>query len=132
MDPLRHRPHAHHRIVSLRCHRVLDAVEVLPLPHRRLLAQMLHVALELGVRQVRIDPVILQMPCVPQRLPGFGCRGLPRLPHADHPPRQQLRHRLVEDRVVLVDQHVPQLLHEVLVEAGRVFVAELRADLEND
>lgn len=93
---------------------------------------MLQVALELGTGQIRIDPIILQMPGAPKRIPSFRRRRFPRLPHANDPTRNQLRYRLVEGPIVLGDQQTPELLREVLVELGRVLVPELGPNFEDD
>ncbi|CAL9042358.1 unnamed protein product [Musa banksii] len=124
--------HLDHRIFGLGRHGVLHPVEVLPRGRRRLLAQVLHVAVELGLRQVGVDPVVPEVTCAPQRAPGGGRRRVPRLPHAYDSLGQHLGHRLAEHSVVMVYQQVAELLHEVLVELRRVFVAVLGADLEDD
>uniref|UniRef100_J3MZJ7 Uncharacterized protein n=1 Tax=Oryza brachyantha TaxID=4533 RepID=J3MZJ7_ORYBR len=136
VDPAGDRLDAEHRVVGLRRHRVLHPVvpppeEDPPVGHRRLLAEELDVALELGLRQVGVDPVVLEVAGAPQRLAGLGRRRLARLPHADEPPREQLGDGLVEHRLVLRDQVLAELLHQVLVELRRVLVAELGAHLED-
>lgn len=92
---------------------------------------MLDVALEFRRRLIGVDPVVLQVSGAPERVAGLRRRRLPRLPDADHPPRQQLGDRLLEHAVVVVDQELAELVLEVLVELGRVVVAELGADLED-
>jgi len=65
MDPPGDRFDAHNRIISLRCHCILNPVKEFPGGHRWLLTQMLHVALEFGRGQVRVDPIILKIPSTP-------------------------------------------------------------------
>nr|ACL53608.1 unknown [Zea mays]ACN33284.1 unknown [Zea mays]ACN35826.1 unknown [Zea mays]ACN36074.1 unknown [Zea mays]ACN36262.1 unknown [Zea mays] len=132
VDPLRDGPHAQHRVVGLGRHRVLHPVEEPPAGHRRLLPQELEVALELGLRQVRVDPVVLEVAGAPQRVPGPGRRRLAGLPDADDPPREQLRDGPVEHRLVLRDQVLAQLVGQEPVEPRRVLVPELGADLQDD
>lgn len=131
-DPLRNGPNANNRVIGLRRNGILHPIKELPRRNGLLLTQMLHVTLKLGTRQIRIDPIILQIPGTPKRTPGFRGWHLPRLPHADDPTREQLRDRLVESPIVLVDQQIPELLHQVLVELGRVLVPELGPNFEDD
>nr|GMD05004.1 hypothetical protein Iba_chr06bCG2500 [Ipomoea batatas] len=61
MNPVCHRINAQHRVIRLRRGRVLHPVKVFPGVHRLLLAQILHVALEFLLWQVRVYPVIFQI-----------------------------------------------------------------------
>lgn len=131
MDPIRHRFHAQNRIIRLRRHGVLHSVEELSRRNRWLLAQMLHVALELGRWQVRVDPVVLQVPGIPKRTARFRLRRFSRLPNTNHPLRQKLRNSLAKNTIVLVDQILSQILLQILLELRRVVVSELGPNLEN-
>jgi len=110
---------------------VLDPVEVFARRNGRVLAQVIQIAVELGGRQIRVDPIILQKARTPERTPRFGLGRFSGLPNADNSLWQQLRHGLPENGVVLMDQMLPQLFLQVLVEFGRVLVAELGSNLQD-
>lgn len=110
---------------------VLDPVEVFARRNGRVLAQVIQIAVELGGRQIRVDPIILQKARTPERTPRFGLGRFSGLPNADNSLWQQLRHGLPENGVVLMDQMLPQLFLQVLVEFGRVLVAELGSNLQH-
>nr|GLL28413.1 unknown [Ipomoea trifida] len=88
MNPVCHRINAQHRVICLRRGRVLYPVKVFPGVHRLLLAQILHVALEFLLWQVRVYPVIFQI--------------------------------------------LAQLFLQVFVEIGRIIVAVLGTNLQDD
>lgn len=65
---------------------------------------MLQITVELGRRQIRVYPIVFQKARTPQRTPRFGLARFIGLPNADNSLRQNLRHGLPKNGVVLVDQ----------------------------
>jgi len=82
MNAFRDRLHTHNGVVRHRSNGVLHSVEVFSGRNRLLFAEMLHVALELGWWQISVDPVILQIPCTPQRTSRWRLRRFSWLPNA--------------------------------------------------
>ena len=123
---------AQHGAGDLRRDGVLHAVEVGALVVGRLFLQVRQVALEFRVRQVGVDPVVLQVGGAPERGAWRGGRVLAGAPDEEDALGEERAERGREEVGVLGDEVVAELLDEPFVEPGRVFVAELGADLEDD